>query len=65
MLVNGNHNPATQITQVVASSGQLGRLCRNGTLPVQYLYALPFIIGAYIALTQWAKSLLIKRFGLN
>ena len=34
-------------------------------LPAQYLYALPFIIGAYIALTQWAKTLLIRRFGLN
>ena len=34
-------------------------------LPLTYLAVLPLIIAGYITLTQWAKSRLIKRFGLN
>jgi Mg2+-importing ATPase len=34
-------------------------------VPLKFLAVMPLIMLAYIALTQWAKSRLIKRFGLN
>ncbi|HET7922236.1 MAG TPA: HAD-IC family P-type ATPase, partial [Gammaproteobacteria bacterium] len=34
-------------------------------LPAAYLAVLPLILIGYITLTQWAKSRLIRRFGLN
>ena len=34
-------------------------------VPLSFLLVMPFIMVAYIALTQWAKSRLTRRFGLN
>ncbi|HVA54556.1 MAG TPA: hypothetical protein VNI53_01975, partial [Gammaproteobacteria bacterium] len=34
-------------------------------VPPEFLLILPLIMVAYIALTQWAKSRLVRRFGLN
>jgi P-type Mg2+ transporter len=34
-------------------------------MPMAFLAVMPLIMLAYIALTQWAKSRLIRRFGLN
>lgn len=34
-------------------------------VPVSFLLLLPLILIAYIVLTQWAKSRLVRRFGLN
>ncbi len=34
-------------------------------VPLLFLLLMPFIMVAYIALTQWAKGKLVRRFGLN
>ncbi|MGH8281171.1 MAG: cation transporting ATPase C-terminal domain-containing protein, partial [Gammaproteobacteria bacterium] len=34
-------------------------------VPLKFLLIMPFIMVAYVALTQWAKSRLVRRFGLN
>jgi hypothetical protein len=34
-------------------------------VPYSFLWFMPFIMVGYITLTQWAKSRLIRRFGLN
>ncbi|MGH8396689.1 MAG: magnesium-translocating P-type ATPase [Gammaproteobacteria bacterium] len=34
-------------------------------VPMKFLLIMPFIMVAYVALTQWAKSRLVRRFGLN
>ena len=34
-------------------------------VPMAFLLVMPFIMVAYIALTQWAKTRLVRRFGLN
>jgi Mg2+-importing ATPase len=34
-------------------------------VPLLFLAVMPIIMVAYVILTQWSKSLLIKRFGLN
>lgn len=34
-------------------------------VPVSFLLLMPLIMVAYIALTQWAKGKLVRRFGLN
>ncbi len=34
-------------------------------VPASFLLLMPFIMVAYIALTQWAKGRLVRRFGLN
>ena len=34
-------------------------------VPLSFLLVMPLIMVGYITLTQWAKSRLIRRFGLN